>query len=235
MCGRLTQYRSWQEMHEFYTLADPPQNLAPRYNVAPTQPVGVIRAGDAGRTHTAMRWWLVPSWWKKPLKDLPAAFNAKAEGIADKPFFRSAFRHRRCIVWADGFYEWRRDGKVKTPFYITRADGAPMSFAGLWEQWTDPEDGAEVLSCTIVTCPANQAMQDLHSRMPVILETDAIDPWLAAEAGPELLVPCPDDVLGAWEVSRAVNNARHEDPDCIEPVAPECTIQPHSSLFDVTP
>ena len=219
MCGRLTQFRSWEEMRAYYSLVGPPQNLAARYNVAPTDPAGTIRLTDQGLEHAAMRWWLVPFWWQKPLKSVPAAFNAKAEGIADRPLFREAFRRRRCIVWADGFYEWRRDGKARTPFYITRADGAPLSLAGLHERWQNPEDGETIRSCTIVTCPANAALSPLHDRMPAVLEPGAVDDWLSGRAGPELLVPAAEGILGVSEVSPYVNNVRNDGPQCIVPVA----------------
>ena len=215
MCGRLTQHRSWQELLEYYGLIDAPQNLPSRYNIAPTQDVGVIRAGEGGLTHTMMRWWLVPFWWKKPLKDLPTAFNARAEGLSGKQFFRNAYNRRRCIVWADGFYEWKKAGKTKIPHYITRADGAPLSFAGLWESWDNPQEEKTILSCTIVTCAASKAMKPLHSRMPVVLAKSDIAAWLSGDAGEELLVPAPDDALTAYPVSSYVSNSRNEGPDCI--------------------
>lgn len=223
MCGRFTQYCSWRELYELYQLSGDPQNLEPQYNLAPTMPIWTVRTGDGPRALERMRWGLVPSWWKKELRELPSTFNARAETVAAKPMFRAAFKARRCIVPASGFYEWQRLSKTdKQPLHFTLASGEPMSLAGLWETWEDPKSqGERFLSCTIIVTEANELMAKIHNRMPVILAADAVDAWLTGDAGDELLKPCPSDWLEATEVSTYVNSSRHQGPECIEPVEPK--------------
>lgn len=146
MCGRFTQKYTWREVHDFLDLrAEAPRNLRPRYNIAPTTAVDVVRATDTGRELGSMRWGLVPAWWKKPLKEMPATFNARAESVEEKPMFRDAFKRRRCIIPISGFYEWTGDKKARQPHFFSAADGAPvMAVAGLWDRWRDPA-GIEVL------------------------------------------------------------------------------------------
>ena len=168
MCGRFTQHLSWAEIRRLADLVGQPRNLAPRYNVAPTDLIEVIRAGPAGLELTPMRWGLVPCWWKKPLEQLPATFNARAETLGEKPMFRAAFKSRRCIVPASGFYEWTGEKGRKIPHYFSSADGLPLALAGLWEQWRDP-NGQEVFSATIVVGAANGWMSRFHDRMPIFL------------------------------------------------------------------
>jgi len=219
MCGRFTQTYSWQELRDAFALIDPspPSNMQPRYNIAPTQDVDVILPGEGGRTVKRMRWWLVPMWWKKPLKDVPSTFNARCEGIASKPMFRSAFKRSRCIIPASGFYEWTGGKGNRLPWYISASDNSILSFAGLYERWTNPETDEQVLSCTIVTCPANAVMAKLHKRMPVVLGKDDIDTWMA-EPAEALLKPAPDDVLQAWRVDPRVNSSRYQGEDAIKPI-----------------
>jgi putative SOS response-associated peptidase YedK len=159
-----------------------------------------------------MRWGLLPSWTKAP-KKAPLLNNARAETVAEKPSFRSAFKSRRCLIPADGFYEWKTEGKLKQPYLFRRADEKPLAFAGLWEKWNDIE------SCTIITTEANAVMEPIHDRMPVILAPNDYSEWLdatATEPG-KLLTPCPPDELTAYAVNPNVNNARNEVPECIEP------------------
>ena len=140
MCGRFTQHYTWAEINAFLDLTGPARNLRPRYNIAPTTTIDVARAGESGREIVPMRWGLVPSWWKKPLKELPATFNARAETVAEMPMFRSAFRSRRGIIPASGFYEWTGPKGEKTPHYFSSPSGEPLAFAGLWESWRNPAE-----------------------------------------------------------------------------------------------
>lgn len=224
MCGRFTQHLTWTELVELYRITEPdtPLNLPARYNVAPTQQISVIRpAEDGGRALARMHWGLIPS-WAKDIKIGANMINARGETVASKPAFRSAFKRRRCLIPADGFYEWQAqsDGP-KQPFYITSVDQRPLTFAGLWECWRDA-DGEPIESCTIVTVEPNEVMRKLHNRMPVILPRDVHDAWLdvgrvqGAEAQ-ALLTPCTADALALRPVSRRVNNVRNDDADCIVP------------------
>jgi putative SOS response-associated peptidase YedK len=153
-----------------YELPDgPARNLQAHYNIAPTDPVEVVRPAANGATElVSMRWGLVPWWWKKPLKQLPASFNARAETVADKPTFRDAFARHRCIIPASGYYEWLKRPDGRQPYYISATDGAVLSFAGLWDRWKNPETGEPVISCTIIVTDANVMTRPIHDRMPVV-------------------------------------------------------------------
>ena len=207
--------------------------LFERYNVAPSQDVpivrsrrgqelGIVREGAMGeRELVTARWGLIPSWAKDAVIG-NRMINARAETVAEKPAFRAAFKARRCIVPASGFYEWKRQAKgPKRPHLIRRRDGAPMGFAGLWEAWTDPVTGEAVTSCTIVTCEPNALMAELHDRMPVILDPADYDRWLdpTQPGAQELLRPCPAEWLEAVPVSRRVNNPRNDDETILQPDA----------------
>ena len=148
MCGRFTQRYTWSEVLQFLRVFGPPRNLQPHYNIAPTMTVDVIRLDESGKRELVpMRWGLIPAWWTKSLKEIPATFNARAESVADKPMFRDAFRGKRCIIPASGFYEWTGDKGNKQPHLFTAADGSPiLAFAGLWDRWRDRAAG-EVLHC----------------------------------------------------------------------------------------
>jgi putative SOS response-associated peptidase YedK len=161
---------------------------------------------------TQMRWGLVPSWWKKPLEELPSTFNARAETLGEKPMFRAAFKSRRCIVPASGFYEWTGEKGRKIPHYFSSADGLPLALAGLWEQWRDPS-GQELLSATIVVGAANGWMSRFHDRMPIFLSWSDAQNWIAGENPATLLEPAPDDALQEWTVSTRVNRAGAGDDD----------------------
>ena len=220
MCGRFTQRYTWSEVHEFLDVIGAPLNLRPRYNIAPTTTVDVVRAGEGGRELVPMRWGLVPIWWKKALKEVPATFNARAEGVAEKPMFRDAFRRRRCIVPASGFYEWTGGKGEKQPHLFTAADGAPvLAFAGLWERWRDPA-GEEVLSCTIIVSGASAWMAPYHDRMPVLISTAAVAGWLDGSLGSEALQPAAESALREWPVSTRVNRTGvgDDDPTIAEPL-----------------
>ena len=217
-------------------LVGPPLNLRPRYNVAPSQDVAVARAADPGsqsgagegRTLSMMRWGLIPAWAKDHAIG-HKLINARSETAAQKPSFRSAFRRRRCLIPADGFYEWQGRGRTRQPWLFGLRGGAPFAVAGLWERWTVPEGAAltgslaerspgdAVETCTILTTAANETVARAHSRMPVILPPDAWDAWLADEEVP--LAPYPADAMTAWPVSTHVNRPANDDPRCVEPVS----------------
>lgn len=219
MCGRFTNRYSWRELHDLYRLTDARPNLPPRYNIAPTQAVPVVRLRQDGERELAMmRWGLVPH-WAKDEKIGYSTINARAETVADKPAFREAYRRRRCIVPASGFYEWqpRPDGK-KQPLHFHRPDNRPLSLAGLWERWTK---GAEPLeSFTIVVGEADEFMRAYHDRMPVILPDDALGAWLDPSTPMDevrriLGAPAPE--LVADRVSLKVNSVRNDGPELLEP------------------
>ena len=215
MCGRYSLTTPVEAVGRLFEVAERP-NLPPRYNIAPSQEAPVVRADAAGgRVLAPMRWGLIPS-WAKEAKIGYRMINARAETVAEKPAFRSAFRHRRCLVPADGFYEWRKLGATKQPYRITRADGVPFAFAGLWERWRAP-DGAVIDSFTIITTVANDLLRPIHDRMPVILDPADFGPWLEA-GGVERLVPYTDAKLEAVPVSTRVNSPKHDDPACIAPL-----------------
>ena len=212
MCGRFTQHLSWAEIRRLADLVGQPRNLAPRYNLAPTDMIEVIRAGRAGFELTPMRWGLIPYWWKKPLQELPSTFNARAETLGERPMFKAAFKSRRCIVPASGFYEWTSEKGRKIPHYFSSTDGLPLALAGLWEQWRDP-NGQEVLSVTIVVGATNGWMSRFHDRMPVSLSWSDAKKWLAGENAATLLGPAPEDALREWTVSTRVNRSGVGDDD----------------------
>jgi len=220
MCGRFSQYYTWQEVHAFsqpLALVGPASNLQPHYNISPTQQAGVLLLGDDGVLHyEQMRWWLVPSWWKKTLREVPSAFNARAETVSEKPMFRDAFKRRRCIVPASGFFEWSGPKEAREPWFISAADGGLLGFAGLWDRWRNPETGEEVRSFTIIVTSANLFMGEIHDRMPVILPPEAWADWLA-EPRDDLLKPAPEETLRRWRVTAAMNSSRYEAADAVAP------------------
>jgi putative SOS response-associated peptidase YedK len=198
-----------------------PLNVPVRYNVAPTQDVPAVRPAKAGGRELAMlRWGLIPAWAKD--EDIGARLiNARGETAAELPSFRAAFRRRRCLVAADGFYEWRKAGKgPKQPFLVELADGRPFAFAGLWERWDKAPDGRPLETCTIITTRANELLAPIHDRMPVILPPADYDAWLdvegtGVEAAKALLRPYPAAAMAAHPVSPRVNNARNDDAACL--------------------
>lgn len=236
MCGRFTLRTPLAVLVEHFDLDARGDRQLPlfeaRYNIAPTQDVLVIRAdpADLQRVVTTMRWGLIPSWTKgnKPPSG-PPLINARAETLAEKPTFRTAFRRRRCLIPADGFYEWQSPAAArgkKQPFYIHRPDGGPFAFAGLWEEWTPSpipsasESPLAIESCTIVTTNANNALRDLHDRMPVILSPHDYAAWLDPKieepaALNHMLSPCGDDELVAEPVGTHVNKVANDDPSCV--------------------
>lgn len=227
MCGRYTDHLTWREIVELYRILDPyltpRSNFQPRYNLAPTQTGLVVRLDAAGqREPVGMRWGLVPG-WAKDIKIGATMINAKAETVATKPAFRSAFKARPCLVVATGFYEWKAlGGKRKQPYYIRLKEGAPFAFGGLWERWRDPAaaDQPPMESYTILTTAPNVLMAGLHDRMPLILAPEQWQKWLGApEERAALLDPFPADRMECWPVSDAVGNVRNDDTTLLEPVA----------------
>ena len=220
MCGRFTQERPTSDLAEIFAAEDLADDPGSRFNVAPTDEAVVVVQRDAHRAIKAYRWGLIPHWADGP-KIGNRMFNARAETLASSPVFRDAFRRRRCLVPVDSFFEWRRDGTVRQPFRIVRADGRPLALAGLWSGWRDPETEEVRRTFTIVTTTPNDLMRPIHNRMPVVVPFDAWDRWLDP-ALPDLgelqslLVPAPDEDLEAYPVSRAVNNVRNDGPELIE-------------------
>jgi putative SOS response-associated peptidase YedK len=223
MCGRFTQTASPEVIAQQFALTDPPL-FTPRYNIAPSQPIAAIRIDPDTTTRTLvmLRWGLIPS-WAKDAKIGNQCINAKAETVAEKPSFRSAFKKQRCLIVATGFYEWQVRGRVKQPMWIGLRSQHPFAFAGLWEHWT-PAEGQPLETCTIITTEPNDLIAPIHSRMPVILAPTAYDQWLNPtfqhnESLKVLLRPYPRDELMVYPVSILVNNPRHDVPQCLEPVS----------------
>jgi putative SOS response-associated peptidase YedK len=228
MCGRFTQQFSYSELHAYFDFfGQPLGNLEPRYSICPTQQITVVlRSEGSGHQLQRMRWGLVPPWWTKTLKELPATFNARAETVAEKPTFRAAFKSRRCIIPASGTYEWQDTPGGKQPWYFTPRDEPLMMIAGLWESWTPPGQGEKpVHSATMVITDANAFVGQYHDRMPVLLDRTSMDDWLTGRKGSELLKPAPEGVLKAHAVSRRLNSSRVADePSLIEPVQIQRTL-----------
>jgi putative SOS response-associated peptidase YedK len=219
MCGRFTQKYTWRELVDLYRLTQPARNLEPRYNIAPTTTVDVLRVRDGTRELVPMRWGLVPGWWKKSIKETAATFNARSETVDEKPMFRSAFKRSRCIIPASGYFEWRAEHGAKQPYYFSEADDGVLSIAGLWDHWKDIETGELLLSCTIIVTDANRFAGRVHNRMPVFLDEDNLDSWLDGCAGTELLRPAPENLLQVWPVSKRVNRpVSGDDPTLIDPI-----------------
>ncbi len=193
----------------------------PRYNIAPTQEVLAVRNdGDRNRAEM-MCWGLVPSWAKDP-KIGNRMINARAETLTERPSFRTAYRRRRCLIVADSFYEWKREDGTRTPMRIMLESEEPFAFAGLWESWKRPDD-SWMLSCTVITTAANELVSGIHDRMPVILDPDVESVWLDPDVDDtsvlsDLLVPYPTELMTAYEVSRIVNSAANDVPECIAPI-----------------
>lgn len=220
MCGRFTQKSPPRKVTEKFGVGEVPP-LVERFNVAPAQTVLAIREGGAGREAAFFKWGLVPRWAKDPAVG-SKLINARSETVAEKPSFREAFRRRRCLVPADGFFEWSRRGGRKRPYYFRLEDGEPFAIAGLWERWEG--DGGPLETCTLLTTEANGLLAPYHDRMPVILRPEDYEPWLSAGAGHvealgTLLRPYPPEEMAAREVSPLVNNPANDDPRCVEPVA----------------
>ncbi|WP_420644005.1 SOS response-associated peptidase [Candidatus Leptofilum sp.] len=228
MCGRFALMTPTEQLAMQFDVSEtavealPPS--VPRYNIAPTQPVAAIRLNENGtRELTFFRWGLIPS-WAKDIKIGSRMINARSETVAEKPSFRTAFKRRRCLIPADGFYEWQKLGSGKQPIFIRPAAGEerPFALAGLWEVWRD-SDGSALQTCTILTTTPNELMAPIHNRMPVIVEREDFDLWLNPEPNPDLglhlLRPYPAEKMSAYPVSTIVNSPRNDVPECIQPIA----------------
>jgi len=228
MCGRYSLTTPLAAVRPLFDFPERP-NLAPRVNIAPSQEVAAVRLEEGedgtGRHFVSLRWGLIPSWAKEPGIG-NRTINARAETIAEKPSFRAAFRRRRCLIPADGFYEWKTEAGRKQPYRIALESGAPFAFAGLWERWEGPKGGAggagAIESCTIVTTEANERLRAIHHRMPVILAPEAYDLWLDPETpgsqAQALLGPAPSDWFTTYRVSPKINSPANDDPALIEPL-----------------
>lgn len=219
MCGRFDLVAEGEEIATLFDLAVRP-NLAPRYNIAPTQPVlAIFRQNRQERELTHFRWGLIPSWAKEPSMNL---INARAETVAEKPSFRSAFKRRRCLIPATGFFEWQKVGKKKQPVRIVPSAESLFVFGGIWEYWQGA-DGSELMSCAILTTAANETIRPIHDRMPIFITPADFDLWLDPDAPIEavnaLLQPSADDFLRYYPVSDHVNFVGHDDPSCIVALA----------------
>ena len=221
MCGRYTLKTPAGRLAEEFGVEGSLPELPPNYNVAPTQGVAAVLEEGGQRRLEVLRWGLIPPWADDPQIG-SRMINARAETAPEKPSFRRAFRERRCLIPADGFYEWKRTNGAKQPYYIHMKEGRPFAFAGLWESWKN-DGGPEIRSCTILTTGANSLVGEIHDRMPVIVAPDAYDVWLDPDSeGDELrglLAPYPEDEMEAYPVSRFVDSPSNNDERCIEPAA----------------
>jgi putative SOS response-associated peptidase YedK len=227
LCGRYTLSVPLSNLVDAFDVQPPEFEYPPRFNIAPTQDAPVIAQDREGRRMGLLRWGLIPSWAKDPAMG-SRMINARAETVAEKPAFRGAFRRRRCLVPADGFFEWKREGGEggegagkgqKTPYWIHLVGREPFLMAGLWEKW-DPGEGSPVYTFTILTTEAVPAIREIHPRMPVILPASARDPWLDPDAGPDVVLPLLrpwGEGFQAYPVSNLVNSPRNDAPECIEP------------------
>jgi len=228
MCGRYVIISTPEAIRALFRYGEQP-NFPPRYNVAPTQPVPIVRLVDGRRSFTLMRWGLLPSWVKDP-KTFPLLINARGESVLDKPAFRNAMRRRRCLIPTDGFYEWQASGTTgppKRPYFVRAkrdADGGvpPLAFAGLYETWTGP-NGEEVDTAAIITTTANRTLSAVHERMPVFVAPEAFDLWLdcanvEADVAAALIAPADEALLEVYEVSTAVNRVANDSAVLIAPV-----------------
>ena len=224
MCGRFAQASGPEALAALFDLsADSVPPYKPRYNLAPTQPALVLRRHPKSNEKelTFLVWGLIPSWADDPSIG-SRLINARAETLAQKPAFRTAFRRRRCLVPADGFYEWKRAGKRKQPYFIARKDGKPMALAGLWEHWQSA-DGSVIETFTLITTEPNELVSKFHNRMPAILPKEVFDLWLHPHTDKKtlqalLLTPYPATWLTAWPVSPLVNHPANDDPSLIAPL-----------------
>jgi putative SOS response-associated peptidase YedK len=223
MCGRFVQASPFHVVAEAFNIGAGPGDVPSRYNIVPGQLVSAVirKAGEDRNRLVQFRWGLVPSWAKDPSVG-NRMINARVESVAEKPSFRDAFLLRRCLVVADGFYEWRREGRTRIPYFVHLKSGRPFGIAGLYETWTPPS-GEPVRTCTIITVPANEFLKPIHDRMPAIIPRDREDLWLDPSVRDktrllEILRPYPAGELEVYEVSRAVNSPRSDSPDLIKPL-----------------
>ena len=223
MCGRYKLSRRKQVVEEYFDTTGE-DDWSPRYNIAPTQPIPVIRQHpkEPVRELSLIRWGLIPS-WSKDSSGAARTINARSETAGTKPAFRESLKSRRCLIPADGFYEWQRMGKGKQPFCFEVNEGQLFAFAGLWDRWKDPSSGNWVRTCSILTTTANALTSAVHDRMPVILDPDCYDLWLDpvmrdADAASDLLKPCDARLMRCYPVSTRINHVANDDEECSRPV-----------------
>ncbi len=218
MCGRYCITSAPEAIRALFRYPERP-NFPPRYNVAPTQPIPVVRLSEGERHFALVRWGLIPAWVKDP-KGFSLLINARGETAADKPAFKNAIKRRRCLFPADGFYEWKVEGRRRGAFHARRAGGGPLAFAGLWETWMGP-NGEELETAAILTTEANREMAAIHHRAPVIVDPAQFDLWIDDRADPKmaaaLIRPAPDGSMEVYEVSPAVNSVANDAPELVEP------------------
>jgi putative SOS response-associated peptidase YedK len=217
MCGRFSNRYTWRELHAMYELSIgfAPSNFQPRYNIAPTDMCWVVRERDGARELVSLRWGLLPS-WAKDIKVGASMINTRAETAPQK--FKAAFENRPCLVVADGFYEWKKDGKEKQPYFLTLKDNAQFAFGGLWERW---REDWPIETFTIITTTPNELAATVHDRMPLVLSPDMWGGWLGPpETRASLMKPFPADRMEMWPVSKRVGNVDNDDPDLMKPVDP---------------
>ncbi len=217
MCGRFAITTPPDAMRELFQYPEMP-DFPPRYNIAPSQPIPVVRLWDGERQFVLMRWGLIPAFVKDP-KTISLLFNARGETLNERPAFKNAMKRRRCLIPANGFYEWKRNGASNRPYFVQKKDGGSLAFAGLWETWIGP-NGEELDTAAIITTDASPLIQSIHHRMPVILEPDVWDMWLDTARVDErmagaLIAAAPDELLEVYEVAPAVNRAIHDGPELI--------------------
>ena len=218
MCGRYCITSAPEAIRRLFRYAEQP-NFPPRYNVAPTQPVPIVRIAEGQRQFALVRWGLIPAWVKDP-KNFALVINARGESVLDRPAFKNAMKRRRCLFPADGFYEWKTEGARKRPYFARQKGGGLLAFAGLWETWTGP-NGEEMETAAIVTTQANPEMAQVHHRAPVIVPPEQFDFWLSpgtdAETAAALIAPAPEASMEVYEISSAVNKFANDTPDLLEP------------------
>jgi putative SOS response-associated peptidase YedK len=232
MCGRYTITATPEVLRALFGYAEQP-NFPPRYNIAPTQPIPIVRLIDGKRQFALVRWGLLPSWVKDP-KKFTLLINARGESAVEKPAFRAAMKRRRCLIPADGFYEWQAGSARKQPYFIHKKSGQPFAFAGLWETWTGP-NGEELETAAIVTTAVNKTLAPIHDRMPVIVPPDAFDLWLdSANVDPmtasALIHPAPENWLEAYPISTDVNRVANDNPKLLELFVPGAEPAPTAKL-----
>lgn len=221
MCGRYLIISTPEAIRQFFQYPEQP-NFPPRYNVAPTQPIPLVRHAKGRRQFALVRWGLIPAWVKDP-RAFSLLINARGESVNDKPAFRNAMKRRRCLIPADGFYEWKEAGRKKRPYVVRPCGGGPIAFAGLWESWMGP-NGEEVETAAIITSQASCDVAHIHDRMPVIVPPEAFDLWLDcahvdAVTAATLIAPAPPGLLNAYEISTGVNRVVNDSPSLVDPVA----------------
>jgi putative SOS response-associated peptidase YedK len=219
MCGRYAITTAPEAIRQLFRYLEQP-NFPPRYNVAPTQPVPIVRMAQGKRQFALVRWGLIPAWVKDPRR-FTLVINARGESVLDKPAFKNAMKYRRCLFPADGFYEWERKDGMRRPYFVRRKGGGPLAFAGLWESWMGP-NGEEQETAAIITTDASPSIAHIHDRMPVIVPPETFDFWLDpkvdAEMAMAVVAPAKDEAIEHYQVSRAVNRHENDAPMMVEPL-----------------